>query len=100
ELLHQREKKFEFHQPVRLEKPPPELICGHTCEERNFADLRCGDCNKNFCKACDKQVHKNQKGKRNHNRVPLSQPASGTNCVANHEEVDAEEEEEEEEESD
>ena len=72
ELLHEN-ARFEFHERNAIPDEPADLICGHRlCEDQNYADLFCADCNFRICFTCDPLIHSSGR-KQNHIRIPYSQ---------------------------
>lgn len=62
--LHKSRLEFSFHERVTTELPPYEELCqiasllsNLECEDRNFADLRCENCERNFCFHCFDTYH-------------------------------------------
>jgi hypothetical protein len=71
-LLHEN-ARFEFHERNEIPDQPAELICGYRlCEDQNYADLFCTECNIRICFACDPLIHATGR-KQNHCRIPHSQ---------------------------
>ncbi|GIY16525.1 zinc finger FYVE domain-containing protein 1 [Caerostris darwini] len=55
-LLHE-DFRLHLHERELITCPPAEELCEGTCEDRNFADLTCDQCRRNFCFVCDHIVH-------------------------------------------
>ncbi|XP_074660644.1 zinc finger FYVE domain-containing protein 1-like isoform X2 [Tubulanus polymorphus] len=49
--------KFLHHERRRLEPPPESLLCQMSCEDRNYADVHCVECEVNYCFSCDSKIH-------------------------------------------
>lgn len=72
ELLHEN-ARFEFHERNPIPDQAPDLICGYRlCEDQNYADLFCTECNIRICFTCDPLIHSSGR-KQNHTRIPYSQ---------------------------
>ncbi|RWS03710.1 Zinc finger FYVE domain-containing protein 1-like protein, partial [Dinothrombium tinctorium] len=56
ELIHEK-AQLAFHSRNQLQKPSESVLCQFKCEDRNFADLFCNDCNRNYCFECDSKFH-------------------------------------------
>lgn len=62
--LHKSKLEFSFHDRLPIEPPPYEELCqiasllnNLDCEDRNFADLHCDICERNFCFQCFDVYH-------------------------------------------
>ena len=64
--------KFVFHDRKPLLEPPAEKLCQLSCEEKNFADVRCTNCELNFCHACYDKMH-NHGRRRQHEKVTMKE---------------------------
>lgn len=64
-LLHE-DFRLNLHRRVLITGPPWEELCEGTCEDRNFADITCTVCERNYCYLCDHLVH--LQGKQSHPR--------------------------------
>lgn len=64
-LLHE-DFRLNLHKRTLIIGPPWEELCDGTCDDRNFADLTCTACNRNYCYLCDHLVH--VQGKQSHPR--------------------------------
>lgn len=64
-LLHE-DFRLNLHKRTLIIGPPWEELCEGSCEDRNFADLTCTSCNRNYCYLCDHLSH--AQGKQNHPR--------------------------------
>ena len=70
ELLHEN-SRFIFHERNALNEISDDLICEGDCEERNFIDVECKDCNRKLCFACDQTSHA-QGARKKHVRQPFT----------------------------
>ncbi|XP_045162040.1 zinc finger FYVE domain-containing protein 1-like [Mercenaria mercenaria] len=68
--LHKSKLEFGFHDIKHIEPPPYEELCqiasllnNLDCEDRNFADLRCENCDRNFCFQCFDTYHSKESRK-------------------------------------
>ncbi|WAR19886.1 ZFYV1-like protein [Mya arenaria] len=66
--LHKSKLEFSFHDRQQIELPPYEELCqiasllnNLDCEDRNFADLHCDNCERNFCFQCFDIYHKDSR---------------------------------------
>ena len=65
-------KKFCYHDRTKLIFPPKDELCHSDCTERNYADVHCEKCVKNYCHECYERYH-NLGKKKTHTPIPLSQ---------------------------
>lgn len=68
--LHKSKLEFSFHDRQCIEPPPYEELCqiasllnNLDCEDRNFADLHCDICERNFCFQCFDSYHSKESRK-------------------------------------
>ena len=68
--LHKSKLEFSFHERQPIEPPPYEELCqiasllnNLDCEDRNFADLHCDICERNFCFQCFDVYHSTENRK-------------------------------------
>ncbi|KAG8188420.1 hypothetical protein JTE90_007992 [Oedothorax gibbosus] len=59
-LLHE-DFLLNLHEREVISGPPSDELCEGSCEDRNFADLTCRLCDRNYCLVCDHIVHSNLK---------------------------------------
>lgn len=79
-LLHE-DFRLNLHKRTFIIGPPWEELCEGTCEDRNFADLTCTVCNRNYCYLCDHLFH--AQGKQSHPRQKfISQNEEFISCEA------------------
>ena len=76
--IHKSKAEFDFHERCQLEPPPYEELCqiasllsNLDCEDRNFADLHCDNCDRNFCLQCFDTYHK--EGKKTHRKYTFKE---------------------------
>ena len=69
-LIHEKSTKYVIHDRSRLRAPSAEVLCQMSCENKNFADVRCENCAMTFCNACNEKVH-SQGRRKSHKRVPF-----------------------------
>lgn len=55
-LLHE-DFLLNLHERQVISGPPSDELCEGSCEDRNFADLNCRLCDRNYCLVCDHIVH-------------------------------------------
>ncbi|CAL1279685.1 unnamed protein product [Larinioides sclopetarius] len=55
-LLHE-DFRLNLHDREVISEPSAEELCEGTCEDRNFADLTCIQCSRNYCFVCDLIAH-------------------------------------------
>lgn len=61
--------RHSFHERKRLVRPPPDKLCQQpSCDERNFADVKCESCGLRLCFDCDRKTHLTKK---THRRIPI-----------------------------
>ncbi|XP_015911208.2 zinc finger FYVE domain-containing protein 1 isoform X1 [Parasteatoda tepidariorum] len=71
-LLHE-DFRLNLHNRQIISGPPADELCEGNCEDRNFADLTCSLCNRNFCLVCDHLIH--TQSKQNHVRTKFTTQA-------------------------
>lgn len=59
-LLHE-DFRLNLHERQVISGPPSDELCEGSCEDRNFADLTCYLCNRNYCFVCDHIAHTHSK---------------------------------------
>lgn len=61
--------RHSFHERRKLVRPPPDKLCQQpSCDERNFADVKCESCGLRLCFDCDRKTHLTRK---THRRIPI-----------------------------
>ncbi|GFY72984.1 zinc finger FYVE domain-containing protein 1 [Trichonephila inaurata madagascariensis] len=55
-LLHE-DFRLKLHEREIISEPSYEELCEGNCEDRNFADLTCNQCERNYCFVCDHIIH-------------------------------------------
>ena len=77
--LHKSKLEFGFHDIKPIEPPPYEDLCqiasllnNLDCEDRNFADLRCENCDRNFCFQCF-DTHHSKDSRRTHRKTTFKE---------------------------
>ncbi len=63
--------KFVFHSRKRLQPAPSFKLCQLSCEDRNYADVKCENCALNYCNICFEKMHSSGKRKA-HTRIQLT----------------------------
>lgn len=77
--LHKSKLEFSFHDISRIENPPFEELCQIAsllndldCDDLNFADLRCENCDRNFCLRCFDIYHKKE-SRKTHRKISFKE---------------------------
>ena len=78
--IHKSKLDFNFHERKYIEPPPYEELCqiasllqpNLDCTDRNFADLRCEICERNFCFQCFDIYHLKD-GKKGHRKLSFKE---------------------------
>ncbi|KAK3597426.1 hypothetical protein CHS0354_040164 [Potamilus streckersoni] len=77
--IHKSKPHFEFHDRRPLKPPPYEELCqiasvdDSECPGKNFADLRCYTCQRNFCFKCFDCYHKKYIKKQQHKKTSIKE---------------------------
>lgn len=78
--LHKSKLEFGFHDRQQIEPPPYEELCqiasllsNLDCEDRNFADLRCENCDRNFCLQCFDNYHNSKDSRKTHRKITFKE---------------------------
>ncbi len=64
--------KFVFHDRKRIPTPPADKLCQLSCEDRNYADVKCENCKHNYCNECFDKMHTSGRRK-SHKKIPLKE---------------------------
>ncbi len=64
--------KFVFHDRKRLQPVSANRLCQLSCENRNFANVKCESCALNYCYLCFEKMHSSGKRKL-HKKVHLTE---------------------------
>lgn len=77
--LHKSKLEFSFHDRQPIEPPPYEELCqiasllnNLDCEDRNFADLHCDVCERNFCFQCFDTYH-SRESRKGHRKITVKE---------------------------
>lgn len=77
--LHKSKLEFGFHDRKQIEPPPYEQLCqiasllnNLDCEYRNFADLRCENCDRNFCFQCF-DIYHSKDSRKTHRKITIKE---------------------------
>ena len=66
--------KYEAHDRKRIQPAPAEKLCQLSCKDKNFADVRCTNCELNFCHDCFDKMHAHGRRK-NHEKTSVNSPS-------------------------
>ncbi|KAH3850854.1 zinc finger FYVE domain-containing protein 1-like [Dreissena polymorpha] len=77
--IHKSKLKFDFHDRQSIDSPPYEDLCqiasllnNLECEDSNFADLHCDNCERNFCRYCF-DVYHNKDSRKTHRKYSVKE---------------------------
>ncbi|XP_029642742.1 zinc finger FYVE domain-containing protein 1 [Octopus sinensis] len=62
--------KFVCHERQPLAPPPSSKLCASSfCDNKNYADVRCEDCQLNLCYQCNEALHRSNSRRCSHRRL-------------------------------